>query len=54
MNVRGLSDDCERWWAATAIHFGYIYRGRASVKDLMQAIYEGKIKLEKVVDKTNQ
>ena len=53
MNVRGLSDECERWWAATAIHFGYIYRGRASVKDLMQAIYEGKIKLTKEVDKSN-
>ena len=50
MHVRGLSKECVQWWKATAVHFGYGYRGRASVRDLMEAIYKGEIKLEKVVD----
>jgi hypothetical protein len=53
MNVKGLSKECVQWWKATALHYGYKYRGRASLKDLMIAIYNGEIKLEKVVDKEN-
>ena len=54
MNVKGLSKECEQWWKATALHYGYRYRGRASLKNLLTAIYSGEIKLEKVVDKGNQ
>lgn len=54
MHVRGISDECAKWWKETAIDLGYYYRGRPSVKELFEAIYKGEIRLVKVLDKDKQ
>lgn len=50
MQIQGLSKKAREWLKGTAIHFGCTYRGRASVRKLMEELAAGRLEIRKIED----